>query len=113
MSHTFDLKWMPYLRAGVSSKGGGWLLQKSVSTGLGYHLKDGISLFGLGFNWSQPNEDTYGEKLENQFSTELFCRLQMLRNFELTPNLQWVINPALNPNASQSWVFGARGRLFF
>jgi len=113
MSHTFDLKWMPYLRAGVSSKGGGWLLQKSVSTGLGYHLKDGISLFGLGFNWSQPNEDTYGEKLENQFSTEVFCRLQMLRNFELTPNLQWVINPALNPNASQSWVFGARGRLFF
>ena len=112
-SHTFELKWMPYLRAGFSSQGGGWFLQKSVSAGLGYQLKDELSLFGLGFNWSQPNEDTYGEKLENQFSTEVFCRLQVIRNFELTPNIQWVINPPLNTIADQSWVLGLRSRLFF
>jgi len=111
-SYTFDLKWMPYLRAGYSSKGGGWFLQKSVSAGLGYHLKDNVSLLGLGFNWSQPNEGTYGEKLKNQFSTEVFCRFQVLRNLELSPQIQWVINPALNPNADQSWVFGLRSRIF-
>ncbi|MCK5276871.1 MAG: carbohydrate porin [Cyclobacteriaceae bacterium] len=112
-SHGFKLKWMYYLRGGFSTKGSGWFLQKSVSAGLGYHLKDEISLLGLGFNWSQPNEDTYGEKLENQFSTEVFCRLQVIRNFELTPNIQWVINPPLNTIANQSWVFGLRSRLFF
>jgi len=113
MSHTFDLKWMPYLRAGISSKGGGWFLQKSVSAGLGYHLKDDKSLFGLGFNWAQPSEDTYGEGLKNQFSTEVFSRLQILQNFELTPNIQWVINPALNTISNHSWVFGLRGRVHF
>ena len=104
---------MPYLRAGISSKGGGWLLQKSVSAGLGYHLKDGVSLFGLGLNWSQPSEDSYGPGLENQFSTELFCRFKLLQNLELTPNMQWIINPALNTMADQSLVLGLRGRVFF
>ena len=113
MSHTFDLKWMPYLRAGISSKGGGWFLQKSVSAGLGYHFKDEKSLFGLGINWAQPSEDTYGEGLKNQFSTEVFSRLQILQNFELTPNIQWVINPALNTTSNHSWVFGLRGRVHF
>ena len=112
-SYTFDLKWMPYLRAGISSKGGGWLLQKSVSAGLGYHLKDGVSLFGLGLNWSQPSEDSYGPGLENQFSTELFCRFKLLQNLELTPNIQWIVNPALNTAADQSLVLGLRGRVFF
>ena len=101
---------MPYLRGGYADKGGS-LLQKSLSAGLGYHLKDGISLVGLGFNWSQPNEDTYGQKLRNQFSTELFCRFQVIKRFELTPDIQWVINPARNPTADQSWVFGLRGRI--
>jgi porin len=113
MSHAFDLKWMLYLRAGISSQSGGWFLQKSVSAGLGYHLKDDISLFGLGFNWAQPSEDTYGEGLKNQFSTEIFSRLQILQNFELTPNIQWVINPALNTMSNHSWVFGLRGRVHF
>jgi len=110
ISHTFGLKWMPYLRGGYADKGGS-LLQKSLSAGLGYHLKDGISLVGLGFNWNQPNEDTYGQKLRNQFSTELFCRFQVIKRFELTPDIQWVINPARNPTVDQSWVFGLRGRI--
>lgn len=112
-SHGFGLKWMYYIRGGFSTKGSGWFAQKSVSSGLGYHFKDKISLFGLGFNWSQPDEDTYGEKLENQFSTEVFCRLQVIRNFELTPNLQWVINPPLNTEKNQSWILGLRSRIFF
>ena len=113
VSHTFALKWMPYLRAGYSSKGGGWLLQKTISTGLGYHLKNGKSLLGLGFNWGQPNEDTYGEGLKDQFAIEMFSRLQITRNFELTPNIQWIHNPALNPAENQSWVLGVRGRVHF
>lgn len=111
-SHAFGVKWMPYLRGGYT-KDGGSLLQKSLSTGIGYHLKDGVSLFGFGFNWGQPNENTYNAKLRDQYAFELFSRLQVARNFEVTPDLQWIINPALNPSIDQSWVFGIRGRVFF
>ena len=109
---SYDEKWMPFLRGGYADDGGS-LLQKSLSTGVGYHFRDEISLLGLGFNWGQPNEDTYGASLKDQYSTELFCRLQVAENFQLTPDVQLVINPALNPTADESWIFGLRGRLIF
>jgi porin len=67
------------------------------------------------FSWKkgQPNEDTFGESLRDQYSTELFCRFQVAENFQLTPDVQLVINPARNPTADQSWIFGIRGRLIF
>jgi len=111
-SHAFALKWMPFLRAGYADDGGS-LLQKTVSTGIGYHFKDDISLLGLGFNWGQPNEDTFGPGLDDQYAIELFSRLQVARNLEVTPDIQLIIDPALNPEVSQSWVFGLRARLFF
>jgi len=110
-AHAFDDKWMPFARAGYAADGGS-LLQKSVSGGIGYHLRDEISLFGLGVNWSQPNEDTYGADLENQFATEAFCRVQVTQRLQVTPLIHWIINPALNPGTDQSWVFGVRARLY-
>jgi len=109
-AHAYEDRWMPFLRAGYAD-GGGSLLQKTVSTGFGYHLKDDISLLGFGFSWGQPNEDTFDSSLDNQYSFELFGRLQVTQNLQVTPDIQWVINPALNPKADQSWVFGLRARL--
>ena len=48
-AHAFDDKWMPFARAGYA-KDGGSLLQRTFSTGLGYHFKDDISLLGAGLN---------------------------------------------------------------
>ena len=110
--HAFDDKWMPFVRAGYADDGGS-LLQKTVSAGLGYHFKDDISLLGLGFNWGQPNEDTFGSGLDDQYTVELFTRLQVMRNLQVTPDIQYIINPALNPEADQSWVVGIRARLVF
>ena len=110
--HGFDDKWMPFVRAGYA-KDGGSLLQKTFSTGIGYHFKDDISLLGLGFNWGQPNEGTFGPGLDDQTSLELFTRLQVLQNLQVTPDIQYIRNPARNPEADQSWVFGLRARLVF
>ena len=110
--YAFDDKWMPFVRAGYA-KDGGSLLQKTFSTGIGYHFKDDISLLGLGFNWGQPNEDTFGPGLDDQTSLELFTRLQVLQNLQITPDIQYIRNPARNPEADQSWVFGLRARLVF
>jgi porin len=108
-AHAFADKWMPFVRAGYAD-GGGSLLQKTISTGLGYHLKDDKSLVGFGFNWGQPNEDTFGPGLRDQFATELFCRFQVTQNLQITPDVQLIVNPALNPGADQSWLFGLRAR---
>ncbi|MDA9982519.1 carbohydrate porin [Gammaproteobacteria bacterium] len=109
-SHSFDEKWMPFLRGGYAD-GGGTLLQKSISTGLAYHWGKNNSLIGLGFNWNEPNEDTFGPGLDDQYTVELFTRLQVTQNFQLTPDIQYVKNPALNTTANHSWVLGLRARL--
>ena len=111
-AHAFDDKWMPFVRAGYADEGG-TLLQKTVSTGLGYHFGDNNSLLGLGFNWGEPNEDTIGPGLDDQYSIELFTRLQVIRNLQITPDIQYVKNPARNPDANHSWVAGLRARLIF
>ena len=111
-SHSFDEKWMPFLRGGYAEDGGS-LLQKSLSTGFAYHWGENNSLVGLGFNWGEPNEDTLGSGLDDQTSIELFSRLQVTKNFQLTPDIQYIKNPALNPKAYDSCVFALRGRIIF
>ncbi len=110
--YSFDDRWLPFIRAGYA-KNGGSLLQKSLSAGVGYHFSDDISLLGFGFNWGEPNEDTFGPGLRDQYTMELFARLQVMENLQITPDIQLVINPARNPAAEQSWVFGVRARLVF
>ena len=110
--HAFDDKWLPFVRAGYADSGG-TLLQKTFSTGLGYHFNDNISLLGLGFNWGQPNEDTFGPGLDDQYTVELFTRMQVIRNLQVTPDIQYIKNPARNPVENQSWVLGLRARLIF
>ncbi len=111
-TRSYGERWMPFLQAGYT-EGGGTFLQKTVTTGIGYHFKDDVSLLGAGFNWGQPNEDTYGEKLGDQYAVELFTRLQIARFFQLTPAIQYIGNPALNPEANHSWVLSVRSRFVF
>jgi len=103
---------MPFVRAGYGNDGGS-LLQRTIRAGIGYHFKDDVSLLGFGFNWGQPNEDTFGPDLDDQTSVELFTRLQVMKNFQVTPKIQYIRNPARTPDANHSWVLGLRGRLVF
>ncbi len=103
-------KWLPFLRAGYA-KDGGSLLQGSVSLGLGYQWVPFQDVVGFGFNWGQPNETTFESELDDQYSFEAFYRLQLARQLALTPDVQLLFNPALNPDAGSTWVFGVRARL--
>jgi porin len=105
-------KWMPFFRAGYA-KDGGSLLQKSVSVGFGYQRIPGQSLLGLGFNWGEPNESTFEPGLDDQYTLELFYRWQIAREIALTPDVQYLKNPALNPDQDAIWIFGLRARLAF
>jgi porin len=102
--------WMPFLRGGYADEGGS-LLEKSISAGVGYQPVPGGDLIGFGFNWGEPNEDTFGPGLDDQYTTELFYRFQAAERLAFTGDVQWLKDPALNPDESSIWMFNLRARV--
>lgn len=101
----FDEKWMPFFRAGWSDGAAPFMNGTATVGGMRrVHRRD---LLGLGVNWGDPSDDL----LRDQYSTELFYRFQFSQNLALTPSVQWLVDPALNPAVDQIWVFGLRARL--
>ncbi len=96
---------------GAYTKDGGSLLQAAISAGLGFQPNPGSHLLGIGLSWGQVNENTYGEAYDGQYLAEVFYRVQFSSRFTLTPDLQFVINPALNTEQSSMFIWGIRGRL--
>jgi len=106
-------RWLPFVRLGLSDGGGGAPLERSVSMGLGYYMRGKSDMLGLGLNWGRPSEETFGSGLSDQYTTELYYRLMLFQYLAITPDIQWIIHPALNPHEDQMWVFGLRARLEF
>ena len=105
-------RWIPFIRAGYADDGGA-ILQKSISTGFSYQPVIGGNQIGVGFNWGEPSESTWAPDLKKQSSVELFYRIQVFKELAITPDLQYIKNPALNPTEDSLWVFGLRARLAF
>jgi porin len=113
-THYINQKWMPFLRAGYAEDGASFL-QKSVSAGFAYQPNPiGASsgnLLGFGANWGEPNEAVYGTGLKDQHAFELFYRLQITQALAITPDIQYLRNPALNPDEDSIFVFAVRARI--
>ncbi|MFD1315149.1 carbohydrate porin [Namhaeicola litoreus] len=109
MSWEVGHKLFPFLRGGWANDGGS-LFTASVSTGIGYNIT-GSNVFGLGLNWNQPNKNIFGPGLKDQYLSEIFYKLQVTHHFEFTPNIQFILNPALNTNDNFTTIFGARARI--
>ena len=103
-------KWLPFVRAGYADEGDS-LMQKSVSVGFGYQPDPGGNVLGFGFNWGEVNEDTWGPGLSDQLTTELYFRWNISPQFALTPDIQYLVDPALNPDEDALWILGLRARL--
>lgn len=103
-------KWLPFVRAGYANDGAS-LMQKSVSVGFAYQPVPQSDVLGVGFNWGEPNADTFGPGLRDQYTTEVYYRWQLTPRFAVTPTLQFLANPALNPGLDRTWIFGIRARL--
>jgi len=102
-------KWLPFVRGGYTEESGS-LLEKSVTAGVGYQPVPMRGVIGLGFNWGKPNQTSFAGA-NDQYTTELFWRYQLTRELAITPSVQLLIDPALNPSEDQIWVFGLRARL--
>ncbi|MCP4884955.1 MAG: carbohydrate porin [Flavobacteriales bacterium] len=109
-TYYFENSLNPFIRGGFA-KNDGTLLQKSLTAGLGYQPQSGGNLLGFAVGWGEPNETTFSEGLDNQFTAELFYRLQISKHFVVAPDIQYLINPALNPDESSIFIWGIRGRI--
>jgi len=107
---TFNDKLMPFLRTGYADDGGS-LMEMSASAGLGYATVGGRDQLGFAVNWGKPNESSFGSGLRDQYAMELFYRWQLLGQLAVTPDVQLLIDPALNPDHDSIWVYGVRARL--
>jgi porin len=97
---------MPFFRVGWSEDGAA-LLKKSVALGIGVNVTERSDLLGVGLQWGQPFEPND----DDQYTAELFYRLQLAKNLAITPDVQLLIDPVLNPEEDLIFVFGLRARL--
>lgn len=51
--------------------------------------------------------------LPGQTGAETYCRFQLSQNIALTPALQFVNDPSLNPEGGQFWGITFRARILF
>jgi len=103
-------KYMPFLRGGYA-KDGGSLLQKSVTAGFAWYQSTKSNVLAAAIGWGEVNETTWSEGLDDQITMEVFYRLQFSSRLAITPTVQFLVNPALNPDASSIFLWGIRGRL--
>ncbi len=101
-----DNTWMPFIRAG-KSEGTAALYERSLSTGLGWYRRN-TDLAGIGLNWAAAKgfDDT-------QFTTEAFYRFNISPDFQITPSIQYIWNPLLNPRSDDMTILGLRARIVF
>ena len=107
-------RWVPFLRLGYSDGGGGVFYERLLSTGFGYHpASRSDDILGIGLSWARPSAETYGTSLSDQYTSELYYRYQLTKLVSITPDIQYLVNPALNPDEGNVLVVGLRGRLSF
>jgi porin len=51
--------------------------------------------------------------LDDQYAAEVYFRWQVADEIAITPSMQFLIDPALNPDEDTLWVAGVRARLAF
>ena len=103
---TADMRWMGFMRAGWS-EGSAPLYNETVTVGLLRHFSVRSDLMGLAANWGAPSDPS----LRDQYTGELFYRLQLAQNLAITPSVQLVIDPALNLEVDELWIGGIRIRV--
>ena len=100
-------RWLPFFRAGYSEDAA-TLAEKSVSLGTGYlGLGNEGNNLGAAINWSEIDDG------DDQYTMEVFYLMKIRPNLEITPDFQWIENPAFNPDESSLTVLGLRARAIF
>lgn len=101
---------IPFFRYGVG-EGNINGITNMISTGVGWQgdLITKSDVIGVGGAWGQPENDD----LDDQFAAEVFYRLQVSPDNQLTVGYQVIIDPANDPDEDLVGVFEVRWRIAF
>jgi len=102
--------WLPFARFAYT-KDAGSFLQTALAVGVGYQPNPGSNLLSAAYSWGKVNETTFGASYDAQHTFEVFYRIQLLSRMAVTPDLQLIINPALNNQQNSIFIYGIRGRI--
>jgi len=102
---TWSNTWMIFFRAGYSD-GAAPIYNQSATVGFMRRFNYRSDLTGVGINWGDPPDDALGDQL----TVEAFYRIQIAQNLAITPSVQYLKDPALNPVDDEIWVTGLRLR---
>jgi porin len=96
----------PFIRGGWSD-GDAALLEAQVSAGVAknFRARDGG---GIAVSWGKPS----ASGTSDQWTGEIYYRAQ-LGNLAVTPNIQVILDPALNPNEDVLLIGSVRARIVF
>lgn len=103
-------QWQPFLRFGHSDGGAGVAAEDAAS--IGVEMKPRMDqAWSIGLGWARPSRKTHGRGLDDEYVVETSYKFQLSPNFSLTPDLQYIRDPAKNPDENHAWVFGLRAIL--
>jgi hypothetical protein len=72
-----------------------------LNTGLGWRpFQQYSDLVGVAARWAEPAN----HNLRDQYVFEGFYRFQLTSQLAVTPDLQWILHPTLNPNTGSLWL---------
>jgi hypothetical protein len=110
--YLFDDRWYPFTFGGVSD-GDATVFKKDIVAGLGVKMKTrnraSNDMFGVAIGWGDPSSDAQ----QDQYTAEIFYRLQLLSSFAITPSVQIVRNPAANFQDDTVVLWSLRTRIQF
>jgi hypothetical protein len=100
--------WVPFLRYGIG-QGNINGIDQMVSGGVGWEgrLVTQSDVAGLAGSWGQPSDGD----LDDQFALELFYRMQVSPDNQLTVGYQVICNPVFEPGDDVVGVFELRWRI--
>ena len=86
-------------------------VQQSLATGIVFTKFRGYNndWLGIGFIWTDPSN---GNRPDD-YGMEMFCRLQLTENIQLTPDVQLYFNPSSSPDRDIEAALGLRVGMYF
>ncbi len=103
-----DTDWMPFFRLGIAH-GNTPLAKKQFTMGVMHNITNRSEQLGIGIWW----QDLSHRDLNDQGGMEVFYRWEPIPNLALTPSIQILNEPALNPDVDRIILFGLRARIVF
>jgi porin len=97
-------RWLPFVRGGWSD-GGGTVVDRTASAGVGYRINQHDDYFGFAANWGRAPDNP-----RNQYQLEAYYRTHISPGLSVAPSAQVVLHPADNPEISSLWLIAVRLR---